>query len=158
MIIHPVTVILARPTTRLGRTRITLTPGVIDEWAEEMFGHGMCHALASAIHAITDWPFAIIEQREWYEWRAKHVGVVTPKGYFLDIRGTHLMQIRDEGRIRRPAMLRDVMAAFGLTIVYGLSWSESQRSDWWTKLFPAEANEIIWQFATQLIFRARCAR
>lgn len=82
-----VTVTLNRPSYH-GRTEFTLRLGRIDADAIEFFGFAKCHLLASAMHELTGWPFAVVHQFVDGEWKWAHAGVVTTAGLFLDIHGT----------------------------------------------------------------------
>lgn len=79
-----------------------VTPGVLDENAQDTFTHGQCHALAKAIHQRTGWPIAIIatatctqdydvcEQDRYTSTcpcQFQHTVTVLPDGRLLDITG-----------------------------------------------------------------------
>lgn len=72
------------PSERRGQTCFRLTPGVIDDDAEEFFGHGHCGMLAGALHEQSGgWPIAVITRGDFW----CHAGVITPDRRFLDIYG-----------------------------------------------------------------------
>ena len=99
----PVTIHLPRPTNRRGLTTVTLTPGVVDEDAEEVFSFGYCYLLALAMHEATGWRIAVLDRLEPDgSWRGVHVAVVTPDDWFVDIRGRRYMS----GALNGDAHLR----------------------------------------------------
>lgn len=84
----PITVRLLQPTANLGLTDLTLTPGLIDDQAREMFLYSQCQMLALAICERTGWPVWVAEQQlpaGYWSW--SHAGVRTPAGRWLDIKG-----------------------------------------------------------------------
>lgn len=62
---------------------VTLTSGVLDERAEEVFTHGHCHSLAIALREITGLPIVLAASADREVW---HVGI-KDRGDFVDIRG-----------------------------------------------------------------------
>lgn len=78
-----------KPTTRRGLNCAVLRPGVIDDDADEFFACGYCWLLAAALHEMTGWSYGLVERRREDRWEWTHVGVITPAGRFLDIRGCH---------------------------------------------------------------------
>ncbi|MEV5495631.1 hypothetical protein AB0M50_09520 [Nonomuraea fuscirosea] len=85
-----VEVVPSAPTNRHGLTRLVLHPGVINDAADEFFAWGYCWLLAAALREATGWAYGLVERwREDDGWEWTHVGVITPAGRFLDIRGCH---------------------------------------------------------------------
>ncbi|TMR12384.1 hypothetical protein ETD86_32925 [Nonomuraea turkmeniaca] len=79
----------SQPTNRRGLTRLLLNPGVINDDADEFFAWGFCWLLAAALREATGWAYGLVERRREDGWEWTHVGVITPDGRFLDIRGHH---------------------------------------------------------------------
>ncbi|WP_339155741.1 hypothetical protein [Actinomadura luteofluorescens] len=89
-----VTLVVQPPTACKGWAEVTLRPGVIDDQALEVFGFSMCTLLACALHEKTGWPMLGIKIQQlggFRGWKRTtawwHVGVQTPCGRFLDIKG-----------------------------------------------------------------------
>ncbi|MGI5292842.1 hypothetical protein ACQEVF_57360 [Nonomuraea polychroma] len=92
-------------TRRHGWSRVRLTLGVCDQQAIELFGWGRCWMLAGAIHDLTGWPYAAVEETLPQGGnRLTHVGVLTPAGAFLDIFGQR--SVAEVVRSFRPAHVR----------------------------------------------------
>ncbi|MFC3986632.1 hypothetical protein [Streptosporangium jomthongense] len=84
----PVVIRLSTPTARRGLTELTVTPGLVDDHARELFLFAQCQMLALAIHERTGWPLWVAEQQlPTGAWSWAHVGVQTPDGRWLDIEG-----------------------------------------------------------------------
>lgn len=78
------------PTSRRGWSKATLSPGVVDDAAQEWFGYGNCPLLAQALHEMSGWPMRVVERAEAgseLETTWHHLGVLTPHDRFLDILG-----------------------------------------------------------------------
>lgn len=63
-----------------------LTPGELDEAAIACFSTGQCHAMALALHRLTDWQIVAITDEDD---EVNHLAVRTPSGRILDIAGAH---------------------------------------------------------------------
>lgn len=84
----PIAVRLLAPSHRLGLTELSVTPGVVNDHARELFLFAQCQMLALAIHERTGWPLWIAEQQfPTGAWSWTHIGVQTPAGQWLDIDG-----------------------------------------------------------------------
>jgi hypothetical protein len=57
----------------------------------EMFAFGSCTALAEAMRQHTGWPYAVVKTA--HSWT--HLGVFTPSGDFLDIRGARPVAVAE---------------------------------------------------------------
>ncbi|GAA5045519.1 hypothetical protein HNP84_002609 [Thermocatellispora tengchongensis] len=142
----------AKPTTRRGLTRVVLRPGVIDDNADEFFAWGYCWLLAAALREATGWPFGLVERRRADAWEWTHVGVITPGGSFLDIRGYH----------DRTALAADLEAAYGLPtrirvgtfadLCQAMRIPKDTQPDWWLSMLsePVLA-DVVRYFAAHLL-------
>ncbi|GGM75754.1 hypothetical protein GCM10012275_53080 [Longimycelium tulufanense] len=157
MITGPVTVELPHPTFRRGRTQLTLTPGVVDDDAREMFRLGYCHLLACALHEAAGWSFVVIDQRQLDgSWEWCHVGV-TLNGLFLDITGVASASHPAEKLIAPemvetggPFRLRVIETVAELcTRVFGLPVGTPD--DWWRGELSAAGTEVVCRFAEHLL-------
>jgi hypothetical protein len=84
----PVTVRLLEPSANLGLTELSVTPGLVDAHARELFLYAQCQMLALALHEQTGWPLWVAEQHlRSGAWAWAHVAVRNPRGKWLDIEG-----------------------------------------------------------------------
>lgn len=164
----PVTIRLAQPTANRRLTELTLTPGVVDDQAREMFLYAQCQLLALAVSEQAGWPLWVAEQQvPAGTWSWAHVGVRTPAGRWLDIEGP-----------RAPRDVTAWLAGWGLPVRLRLldraAWHETFRNvpagapaSWWrTRVLagPAQAGPgdpavtLVEGFASLLVTQAGGAR
>ncbi|TMR89074.1 hypothetical protein [Nonomuraea basaltis] len=148
----------SKPTTRRGLICAMLRPGVIDDDADEFFAWGYCWLLAAALQEATGWSYGLVERRHKDSWEWTHVGVITPAGRFLDIRGCH---DRDgltatlEDAYGMPTRIRvgtfaDLRQAMGM--------AEDTEPDWWLGLLDAPIlADVVRYFAAHLLTRYELA-
>ncbi|MEO3869555.1 hypothetical protein ABGB18_12050 [Nonomuraea sp. B12E4] len=147
----------SRPTNRRGLTRVVLHPGVINDNADEFFAWGYCWLLAAALHEATDWLYALVERWRGDAWEWTHVGVITPAGCFLDIRGCH----------DRRGLTADLEGAYGVPtrirrgtfaeLCQAMGMPADTPPDWWLGLLDAPIlADTVRYFAAHLIGRCRC--
>jgi hypothetical protein len=131
------TIQLKYPTANLGLTELTLTPGLVDGQAREMFLYSQCQLLALALSERTGWPLQVAEQNlPSGQWSWAHAGVRAPSGLWLDIKGPR--EGKDVTRWLQswglPVRLRLLSGAtwqetFGLPAGTPLSWWRSRITD-----------------------------
>lgn len=142
----------SKPTTRRGLTCAVLRPGVIDDDADEFFAWGYCWLLAAALHEATGWSYGLVERRREDGWEWTHVGVITPAGRFLDIRGCH-------DRDRLAATLTD---AYGMPtrirtgtfadLRDAMGMPEDIEPDWWlATLGEPILTDVVRYFAAHVL-------
>lgn len=101
-----ITVRLNEPSANLGLTTLSVTPGVVDAHARELFLYAKCQILALCLHERTGWPLWAAEQRlASGQWTWTHVAVRTPAGRWLDIEGP-----------REPQAVTDWLDGWGLPV------------------------------------------
>ncbi|WP_113705182.1 hypothetical protein [Nonomuraea lactucae] len=148
----PVEFCPSQPTNRRGLTRLVLHPGVIDDDADEFFAWGFCWLLAAALHEATGWAYGLVERRREDGWEWTHVGVITPAGRFLDIRGCH----------DRDGLAADLTGAYGMPtrirvgtfadLRQAMGMAEDTEPDWWLGLLDAPIlADVVRYFAAHLL-------
>ncbi|MEU7863863.1 hypothetical protein [Nonomuraea sp. NPDC049141] len=144
----------SQPTTRHGLTSVALYPGVVDDNADEFFAWGYCWLLAAALHEATGWTFGLVERwrEETHAWEWTHVGVITPNGRFLDIRGHHdraslaaALEIAYAMPTRiRPGDFAELRRAMGM--------AEETEPNWWLDLLATPLlADVVRYFAAHLL-------
>lgn len=142
------------PTSRRGLKNFTLHPGVFNEDAFELFGYGFCHQLAAATRERSGWPLAAVRRPSVdcdcdYETHDNcvdwvHMGVRTPGGLFLDIRGPR----RYDDVIRQYECEEIYLPGFAQAVAVG-----AVKDPWADPKLPAFA-EVVRCFADALIENA----
>ncbi|MFG3442710.1 hypothetical protein ACGF0J_36175 [Nonomuraea sp. NPDC047897] len=144
----------SHPTMRHGLTRLVLHPGVINDDADEFFAWGYCWLLAAAQKEATGWSYGLVERWREGTWEWTHVGVITPAGTFLDIRGYH----------DRDGLTADLEAAYGVPtrirmgtfadLRQAMNMPEDTEPDWWLGTLGAPIlADTVRYFATHLLSR-----
>lgn len=82
-----VRVAMPRATTRRDLTSVEIRFDQVTDDMIEAFANGECTILATALHQITGWPFLNVLFDCQLDGCWHHIGVSTPDGGFLDIRG-----------------------------------------------------------------------
>ncbi|MEW9527299.1 hypothetical protein [Microbispora sp. NPDC049125] len=150
----PVEFLPSNPTTRHGLSRLVLRPGVIDDAADEFFAWGYCWLLAAALHEVTGWPFGLIERwrEDGQEWEWTHVGVITPAGRFLDIRGCHDRAVLTAGLTGAYGMPTRIRTGRFPALRQAMRMAEDTPPDWWLgALTDPILTETVRYFAAHLI-------
>lgn len=138
-----------------GRRHFSLTAGVIDMDAEALFGRGMCHWLAGAMHSLTGWNVGVIDYDAGATgWQQAHSGVITPRGTLLDIFGERspdevCRYYTESGTYR--TRLREVPAQL---IPGAMLPRDDFRRDplWWCDQFASpESQSVLLHFARLLV-------
>lgn len=87
---NPLDIALVKPNSR-GIQQVRLTPGVLDQDADEYLGRHYCHWLAAAMATLTGWPHVVvIETVRNGRTIPAHSAALAPGGAMLDVFGTEL--------------------------------------------------------------------
>ena len=151
------TITLPAPTLGpLTLRRVTLSAGVIDEHAGEMFRFGYCHLLTCALHELTQLPITTLDCPR--EGNFLHSGVVTPDNRFWDINGRRTfdeVHASYTGPCVPSHVLRRVTGPAAMTALFEaytdrlLPFSVQAR-DWWKHVLPPVGTNLVVAFATAL--------
>lgn len=151
---EPVTVTMTQPTMNLEATELTVTPGVVDDQARELFLYSACFLLALAVHERTGWPLLIAELRHDERWSWVHAGVRTPGGLWLDLDGPRPGEAVSDwlSQYGKPVRRRMCPTPAEWNPVVGLHPSET--AGWWrTQVSNSTGTDLIESFARILLDR-----